>query len=157
MNEWTNQQIGQSSQQEVEFISSSLESGLGHVTGFDRWGKSHANRGLKTTFALRLALLLQGIFLLSHETTWTSPLEDESPWNRDSLSQLRPCKPTSLQMICWMTAATWVIPIETSIRTIQLNFNYWLPQITGTQNCEQIKRCLFYTIKFWGDLLHCNR
>lgn len=93
-----------SSHQQLEFISWSLESGLDHAMCFGQWGKNHANRGLKTTFGLGLALMLQEV-LLSHKETWTTLMEDESPWDRDGLSQLRPHKPTSLQVTHRLTVA----------------------------------------------------
>ena len=101
----------------------------------------HINRGLNTTFGLGLDLMLQKVFLLVHKETWTSLMEDEFPLDTDGLSQLKPHKPTSLQMTQRLTAATLVTAIETSRRTTRLNSSWWLPQITGTQNHKQIKWC----------------
>lgn len=51
-----------SSHQEVEFIFTTLESGLGHVTCFGQWfiSKNDANRGLQSAGALGLLSFAAG-------------------------------------------------------------------------------------------------
>lgn len=136
--------------EEAEFILF-LDSGLDQEICFGQWGKSHTSGGLKFPLFWSLLCCCREFcygMKKKKQKTWTSLPDNASPWKRgDWPAPAKVPKLTRLQMASWLTGATGATPTERSRRTIQLNSSHCLPYVDGTQNCEQIKRCLFYAMK----------